>query len=140
MPEPQQPNPMTAAASLWDQLLVYQPATAAALLRQLRAMPDDWPLRVFGVGRADAALNLPPAAHGEMFDDRPPEIPPYAEHNFDDCPACAETENNCRYHEGYATAYGETLQAALDAVKANPEISLRDHLRETADKDETTGT
>jgi hypothetical protein len=99
-------------------------------------MPDDWPLRVFGVGRADAALDLPPAAHGEVFDDRPPEIAPYAEHDFDDCPACVETENNCRYHEGYATAHGEALRRQLDAVKANPGISLRDHLRETADEDE----
>jgi hypothetical protein len=130
------PNPMTAAASLWEQLLDYQPATAAALLRQLRAMPDDWPLRVFGVGRADAALDIPPAAHGELFDDRPPEIPPYAEHDFDGCPACVETGNNCRYHEGYVTAQGEDLRAMLDAVKANPEISLRDHLRQMNDEAE----
>lgn len=118
------PNPMTAAASLWQQLVDYQPATAAALLRELRAMPDDWPLRLFGVGRADAALDLPPAAHGEVFDDRPPEVPPYAEHDFDDCPACIESGNNCRFHEGYFTAHHEALKAQLDAVKADKTVTL----------------
>jgi len=124
------PDPMGTASAVWQSLVDYQPGAAAALVRQLKAMPDDWPLRVFGVGRADAAVALPPAARGEVFDDHLPEIPPYSVHSFDECPACIETESNCRYHEGYATGHHEELQAQLDAVKANPAITLKSFLQQ----------
>ncbi|MGW2113730.1 hypothetical protein [Streptomyces zhihengii] len=129
-------DPFRIASVVWQDLCDYQPGAAAALTIQLKHMPDDWPLRVFGVGRADAAVALPPAAHGEVFDDMRPEIPPYSEHSFDECPACIETDDNCRYHKGYAAGYHEVAQMQLDAIKADPTITLKDFLLRQADSDE----
>ncbi|MFD5900983.1 hypothetical protein ACFWHG_05725 [Streptomyces microflavus] len=130
------PDPFRIASAVWQDLCDYQPGAAAALTIQLKNMPEDWPLRVFNVGRPDAAVALPPAAVGEVFDDMRPEIPPYAEHSFDECPACIEADDNCRYHQGYATGHHEALQAELDAVKADPAITLKDFLQRQADSDE----
>lgn len=130
------PNPTPAAADLWAQLVTWQPATAAALLLKLRAFPADWPLRVFGVGRPDAALALPPGAHGETYDDRTPEIAPYAEHGFDDCPACGEHGGNCRYHEGYNTGRHELYKPLLDALKADKTITVHAFLASLDDEDD----
>lgn len=131
------PNPAQAAADLWDQLVDWQPATAAALLIRLRELPVDWPLRVFGVGRPDAALALPPGAEGETYDDRVPEIAPYAEHDFDDCPACTEAGKNCRWHEGHATGHSELYKPLLEAVKADETVTVKAFLASL--DDEVTG-
>jgi len=127
------PNPVQAAADLWNQLVDWQPATATALLQQLRALPDDWPLRVFGVGRIDAALALPPGAQGETYEDRVPEIAPYAEHEWEGCPACAEAGGNCRWHEGHATGRGELYKPLTAAIKANPDTTVHDFLQSLDD-------
>jgi hypothetical protein len=37
-------DPAAAAAELWERLIDWQPGTAAALIQQLRALPEDWPL------------------------------------------------------------------------------------------------
>lgn len=132
-----QPDPATAAADLWEHLVDWQPATAAALLQQLRALPDDWPLRVFSVGRPDAALALPPGAHGETFDDQPPEISPYADNEWEDCPACTEHGRNCRWHEGYANGFESLHKPLLDAMKANRDITVHAFLQQQADDDPT---
>lgn len=122
---------------LWQHLVQWQPATAAAIAQHIRTLPDDWPLRVFGVGRPDAALTLPPGAVGEAFPDRAPEIAPYDEiAPLDDCPACTEVEGTCRWHEGYAAGHHEAVQAQLDAVRANPEMGLREFMRWQADVEE----
>lgn len=129
------PEPGTAA-ELWEHLVNWQPATAAALLQQLRALPDDWPLRVFNVGRPDAALALPPGAHGETFDDQTPEISPYAENEWEDCPACTERGGKCRYHQGYTTGRDELYQPLLKALKADDTVTVRGFLR-SLDNDPT---
>ncbi|GAA3108418.1 hypothetical protein ACFQ0X_43835 [Streptomyces rectiviolaceus] len=116
-----------AARAIWEHLVQWQPATAADLTQHLRAMPDDWPLRVFDVGRPDAALTLPPGAEGEQYPDRAPEIAPYddiAAH--EDCPACAEAGDNCRFHTGYAAGHREANQPLHDALKARPDMTLRE--------------
>ncbi|WP_042170155.1 hypothetical protein [Streptomyces sp. NBRC 110035] len=123
--------------ALWQHLVQWQPATAAALAEHARALPDDWPARVFGVARTDAALTLSPGAIGEQFPDRAPEIAPYDEiAPLDDCPACEEAEGNCRFHEGYASGHHEALQAQLDAVQAHPGMGLREFMRWQADVEE----
>jgi hypothetical protein len=128
------PDPATAAADLWAHLVDWQPATAAALLQQLRALPDDWPLRVFNVGRPDAALALPPGAQGETYDDHAPEIAPYADDAwFEDCPACGERGGNCRYHEGHATGRQELYEPLLAAMKANANVTVRAFLQSLDD-------
>lgn len=131
------PNPSAAAQALWDNLIDWQPATAAALLIRLREFDTDWPLRVFGVGRVDAALALPPGAEGEVFDDRAPEIAPYAD-TWHDCPACGEACGNCRYHDGYGTGRGELYKPLLDAVKADPTVTVKAFLA-SLDDDEVDG-
>lgn len=133
------PNPSAAAQALWDQLIDWQPATAAALLIRLREFDADWPLRVFGVGRVDAALALPPGAEGEVYDDQVPEIAPYAVMTgLDDCPACGERGANCRYHDGYSTGRHELYKPLLDAVKANPYVTVKAFLASLGD-DEVDG-
>ncbi|MEI5522500.1 hypothetical protein WB388_18015 [Streptomyces brasiliscabiei] len=119
---------------LWQRLVQWQPAEAALLAQHTRDLPDDWPLRVFGVGRPDAALLLPPGATGEQYPDRAPEIAPFDEiATLEECPACEEAEGLCRWHEGYAAAHQAQTQAQLEAAKARPEISLRAFLQWQAD-------
>ena len=128
------PDPAVAATELWERLVDWQPGTAAALVQQLRALPDDWPLRVFGVGRPDAAVALPPGAQGEAYDDREPEIAPYAGDGWwEDCPACGERGGNCRYHEGHATGRNELYQPLLAALKADQTVTVRAFLQSLDD-------
>lgn len=125
------------APALWEHLIQWQPATAAALTEHLRALPDDWPARVFGVGRPAAALTLPPAAIGEQYPDRVPEIAPYDEiASLETCPACKEAEDACRFHEGYSAGHHERNQAERDAVSARPDITLREFIAWQADVSE----
>lgn len=102
-------DPMATASQVWKDLVDWHPAAAAALLRQLRAMPDDWSMRVFGVGRPDAALQLPSLEP----DSQAPEIQPYMPDNWEDCPACYVGQ--CRYHSGYSAAVAE-LRPRLDGA------------------------
>jgi hypothetical protein len=133
------PNPATAAETLWDNLIDWQPATAAALLIRLRDLPTDWPLRVFGVGRPDAALDLPPGAEGELYDDRAPEIAPYSVFSdLDECPACGERGGNCRYHEGHAVGWHELYKPLLEALKADATVTVKTFLA-NLDNDEVDG-
>lgn len=133
------PDPATAAQALWDNLIDWQPATAAALLIRLREFDADWPLRVFGVGRVDAALALPPGAEGEAYGDQVPEIAPYAVALWwDDCPACGERGGNCRYHDGYGTGRHELYKPLLEALKADETVTVKAFLA-SLDDDEVDG-
>ena len=133
------PDPATAAETLWNNLIDWQPATATALLIKLRELPVDWPLRVFGVGRVDAALALPPGAEGEAYDDQAPEIAPYAaEVWWEDCPACGERGANCRYHEGYGTGRDGLYKPLLEALKADETVTVKAFLA-GLDDDEVDG-
>lgn len=126
-----------AARTLWEHLVQWQPATAADLAIHLRAMPDDWPLRLFDVGRPDAALALPPGAEGEQYPDRAPEIAPYDDiSSFEDCPACGEAGDNCRFHTGHAAGHHEAIQPLHDALKARPDMTLREFAAWQADVSE----
>lgn len=126
-----------AARTLWEHLVQWQPATAADLAIHLRAMPDDWPLRLFDVGRPDAALALPPGAEGEQYPDRAPEIAPYDDiSSFEDCPACGEVGDNCRFHTGHAAGHREAIQPLHVALKARPDMTLREFAAWQADVSE----
>lgn len=133
------PDPTAAARTLWEHLVDWQPATAAALIEHCRALPDDWPLRVFGVGRPAAALALPPGAQDAAFlDDQPPEIPPYSDNEWEGCPACIERGANCRYHEGYATGYQDLHKPLLEAVKDDKAATIRVFLDDLGAAEEST--
>ncbi|MEV3857768.1 hypothetical protein AB0J38_26010 [Streptomyces sp. NPDC050095] len=127
----------STAHATWEHLVRWQPATAAAVALYVRALPTDWPQRVFAVGRADAALALPPAAHGEQYADRAPEVAPYDEiASPETCPACTEAEGICRFHEGYSAGHHERNQVERDAVKVRPYMPLQEFLRWQADVSE----
>lgn len=44
-------NALTTADALWRHLTEHQPAVAAALAMQARALPEDWSQRLLGVAR-----------------------------------------------------------------------------------------
>ncbi|MFI7294007.1 hypothetical protein [Streptomyces sp. NPDC050121] len=131
------PDPAIAATDLWDHLVDWQPATAAALLWKLRALDNDWPLRVFGVGRPDAALALPSGAEGDVYDDQVPEIAPYADDGaWQHCPACGERGGNCRYHDGYNTGRHGLYKPLLEALKADETVTVKAFLASLDDEAE----
>lgn len=123
-------DPIKGAAELWDQLVTYQPATAAALTEKLRALPEDWPLRVFGVGRAGAALALAPAAPAA------PEVPPWSD-DWENCPACGEDGDLCRWHAGWAggqaVEHAAVFQPMVKAVRTDPDVTVRALLQQLAE-------
>jgi hypothetical protein len=134
--EPAVTDPEAAAADMWGLLKTHQPALAGALAILLRGLPADWPRRHLGVTRPDATLTIPtPTAAPYDF---PPETSPYrATGDPENCPACGETGNLCRWHTGYATAHGYWFNRLLAAVKTNPGITagtvLDQHIQEQED-------
>ncbi|MFE3169207.1 hypothetical protein [Streptomyces sp. NPDC059224] len=72
---------LNTAVMLWKRLTEDQPAVAAALAMQVRALPEDWSQRVLGVARPHAALELPTSG------DVPMEIEAYDAADWENCPA-----------------------------------------------------
>lgn len=111
------PDPVASADALWQLLVEHQPAVAAPLAVQLRDLPEDWPLRVLGVGRPDTALALPAP-------EQPLEIEPYDADDWENCPACSGLDQPCRFHAGYLTGY-EALNGPLtEAAKVDPTVTV----------------
>ncbi|MFI0901782.1 hypothetical protein [Streptomyces sp. NPDC020983] len=127
--EPRPPDPMAAAEALWRTLLEHQPAVAAALAVQLRDMPEDWPLRAFGVGRLHAALELPAGA------DLPMEVVPYDAADWENCPACGE-DGHCRFHAGFVAGYEILNQPLREASRLDPAVTVVTVLNRLADAEE----
>lgn len=124
-------NSLTTADELWRKLAEHQPGVAAALAMQLRALPEDWSQRVLGVARPHAALELPATA------DVPMEIEPYDPADWENCPACAEVQDQpCRYHEGYTTGYQALNKPLTEASQVDPKVTVKDALRRLTDADE----
>ncbi|MFE2314198.1 hypothetical protein ACFXC8_13550 [Streptomyces sp. NPDC059441] len=123
------PDPVASADALWRLLAEHQPAVAAALAVQLRQMPEDWPLRVLGVGRPDTALALPSPEH-------PLEIEPYDPDDWENCGACAGLDQPCRYHSGYIAGY-EALNGPLtEAAKVDPTVTVATALKRLTEAEE----
>ncbi|MER6723334.1 hypothetical protein [Streptomyces halstedii] len=121
------------ADALWRALTEQEPGVAAALAMQLRDLPEDWAPRVLGVARPHAALELPATARVPM------EIEPFNAASWEDCAACAELEDLCRYHEGYAAGY-EALNGPLtEASRLDPTVTVKDALQRLIDADEAAG-
>lgn len=115
-------EPEWHADYMWKQLKKYQPALAGALAVLIRDLGEDWPQREFNVGRPDAVLQAPPLlVAGYDFE---PEIAPYRTTDADDCSACDECFDQCRWHRGYSEAQGEWTKRLRDAVKANPNVTV----------------
>lgn len=98
------------AQRLWAGLRTYLPAVAAALAQYLRAMPEDALLHLFAVKDAADCQPLPDGY-------RPPETAPYG--SGEDCEACSEIDNQCRFHQGWEAgeAYARSLLATLATDK-----------------------
>ncbi|PJE97125.1 hypothetical protein CUT44_14175 [Streptomyces carminius] len=125
------PDPLTTADTLWQHLIEHQPAVAAALAMQVRALPEDWSQRVLGLARPHAALELPPTG------DVPMEIEPYDAADWEDCPACGEVADQlCRYHEGYTAGYEALNQLLTEAARVDPKATVADALRRLTEAEE----
>ncbi|MFJ1757370.1 hypothetical protein [Kitasatospora sp. NPDC088134] len=122
-------DPMAAASALWRQLTEHQPAVAAALAMQLRGLPESWAQRELGLARPHAALELAPA--GGL----PVEVAPYSA-DWENCPACAESGELCRYHDGWAAGHEALHQPLLEAVRLDPTVTVKDALARLADAEE----
>jgi hypothetical protein len=112
------------AAGLWRQLVSFQPGVAAALIAQIRALPQDWPLRLFHVGRPDAAVALPPDVEPEETA-LPIDVAPVNEFGaVGRCQACkAHDVGDCRWHRGYASGVMALYRAVVEALKAQPRLT-----------------
>ncbi|MFF3127737.1 hypothetical protein ACFVRD_36835 [Streptomyces sp. NPDC057908] len=118
------------AAALWQKLTAHQPGVAAALAMQLRDLPQDWAPRVLGIARPHAALELPATANVPM------EIKPYNAADWEDCSACAEVDQSCRFHEGYMTGYDALNVPLTEASRVDPTVTVKDALQRLTDADE----
>ncbi|MEV5204395.1 hypothetical protein [Streptomyces sp. NPDC053720] len=121
-------NPFQIADDLWRRLVEHQPAVAAAVAPQLRALPEDWSAREPGVTRPEAALTIASSGPEHRV-----EILPH-ETDVESCGACCEAEDDfCRYHKGVSAGYQMLGQPLLDAAKLDPDITVRTMLQRLAE-------
>ncbi|MDX3523696.1 hypothetical protein [Streptomyces scabiei] len=98
-------DPATEASRIWASLYEHHPQIAAALTDFLRAMPDTWREDLFTISPHS------PAALPHTRELPAPETAPYDPLYWEDCPACAEAQAQCRYHAGFFA--GMEYQRAL---------------------------
>jgi hypothetical protein len=119
-------SPAGRAQALWAGLLAHHPQAAAALAHQLRALPEPWAADLFGVTDTDEI-------HGPATGDVPaPEAAPF---NVDceDCEACVEHGDLCRFHRGVDDAWTYQRQLlTLLADDADARQAVADAGRDTA--------
>ena len=88
-------DPDTEAKRLWASLYDHYPAIAQALAAHLAGLPSTWQEDLF------TRTYLFPAPTGPATPQLPgPETAPYDEQSWEDCPACAEAQDSCRFHKG----------------------------------------
>ncbi|MFG2351952.1 hypothetical protein [Streptomyces phaeochromogenes] len=87
-------DPETEATRIWASLYDHYPQIAAALAAFLSEMPPTW--------REDLFTRSPhsPFAHQQVLERPGPETAPYDALDWEDCPACTEAQDQCRYHAG----------------------------------------
>ncbi|MFD8415478.1 hypothetical protein ACFV2Q_27570 [Streptomyces sp. NPDC059650] len=120
-------DPVLAAENLWRRLVEHQPAVAAALGLRVRELPQDWPQRELGVFRPEAAFRLEPSEQHQRV-----EIEPY-DTDWENCGACSEASDPCRYHTGFETGYKALHQPLLDAMALDPAVTVAALLQRLAD-------
>ncbi|MFK0120799.1 hypothetical protein [Streptomyces sp. NPDC090994] len=91
---PSAADPVTEAQRIWASLYNNYPPIAAALAAYLHALPPTWREDLFTAGPDSPATRR--AAAGLPG----PETAPYDPLDWEDCPACAEAQESCRYHRG----------------------------------------
>lgn len=115
-------EPATEAKRLWASLYDHYPAVAAALVEHLTALPSTWKRDLF---QTDDITRIPSTTSDP--DDVPgPETAPYNT-DWEDCGACSEAQDLCRYHAGFQA--GAQYIRELLATLATDSIAL-DQLQE----------
>lgn len=122
-------DPVLAAENLWRRLIEHQPAVAAAFGLRVRELPQDWPQRELGVFRPEAAFRMTPGELRERV-----EIEPY-DTDWENCGACSESSDPCRYHSGFETGYKALHQPLLDAMALDPTVTVAAVLQRLAEDD-----
>ncbi|MEU9397700.1 hypothetical protein AB0D86_48000 [Streptomyces sp. NPDC048324] len=102
---PPKSDPDTEAQRVWASLYDHYPQIAAALATFLRGMPDSWREDLFTISPYSSRGHR---RHGETPG---PETAPYDPMDWEDCPACIEAQDQCRYHRGVFA--GMEYQAGL---------------------------
>ncbi|MFF0338079.1 hypothetical protein ACFYUM_36490 [Streptomyces fimicarius] len=102
---PAESGPGVAAERVWASLYHHHPRIAAALAILLRDLPPTWEEDLF---TRPAPAPITDRAGSVSCG---PEIAPCAPHDPEDCEACIEAGEPCRYHAGFAA--GQDYQAAL---------------------------
>lgn len=118
--------PSAAARRLWASLFEHYPATAAALAEYLTGLPPTWRIDLF---QTDDLTQVPAEPRDRAG--AGPETAPYNGRDWEDCSACSEANDLCRYHAGFLA--GEQHTRDLLAVLATDSIAL-DQLRERHDE------
>ncbi|MCX5355585.1 hypothetical protein [Streptomyces mirabilis] len=112
---PPQFDPATEAKRIWASLYDHYPQIAADLAVFLRDLPPTWHEDLF-----TSSPHSPAATRRTVLELPGPETAPYDPLDWEDCPACAEAQDQCRYHRGVFD--GMEYQRAL--IKT----ALTDHL------------
>ncbi|WP_413804213.1 hypothetical protein [Streptomyces sp. OE57] len=86
-------DPDAEARRLWASLFEHYQPIAAALTSYLRELPPTWQEDLF-TPSPDS-----PATHQPDLERPGPETAPY-DVSWEDCPACTEAQDQCRYHAG----------------------------------------
>ncbi|GAA2417990.1 hypothetical protein ACFPFX_04780 [Streptomyces mauvecolor] len=115
-------TPAGEAQRLWASLNGHYPALAAALAEYLAALPPTWRQDLF---QTDDITRIP-ADPPHVGEDPGPETAPWNT-DGEDCAACSEAQDFCRYHAGFLA--GEQHIRGLLATLAADDIAL-DQLRE----------
>jgi hypothetical protein len=102
---PPKSDPATEAKRIWASLYDNYPQIAAALAVFLHEMPPTWREDLFTISPHS------PATRRTASELPGPETAPYDPLDWEDCPACAEAQDQCRYHRGVFT--GMEYQRAL---------------------------
>jgi hypothetical protein len=101
---PSKSDPATEAQRLWASLYDNYPQIAAALAVFLQGLPPTWREDLFTSPHA-------PVTRRTTLELPGPETAPYDPLDWEDCPACAEAQDQCRYHRGFSA--GMEYQRAL---------------------------
>ena len=123
-------DPDTEAKRLWASLYDHYPAVAQALAAHLAGLPPTWQEDLF------TRTYLFPAPNGPAAPQLPgPETAPYDERSWEDCPACAEAQDSCRFHKGVfvGMAYQADLIRTLLADHQATEYVQQRHAELEAD-------
>ncbi|MFE2570658.1 hypothetical protein [Streptomyces mirabilis] len=111
---PPQFDPATEAKRIWASLYDHYPQIAAALIDFLQGLPPTWREDLF-----TSSPHSPAATRRTVLELPGPETAPYDPLDWEDCSACAEAQDQCRYHRG--------VFASMEYQRALITTALTDH-------------